>query len=81
MRLGLIGLGRIGAFHAQTLSDLSAVVSLVVTDLRPAVTAEVAARLGAEPAGSPEKVLAAGVDGILIAASTDAHPTLLLAAV
>ena len=43
MRLGLIGLGRIGAFHAQTLADLDAVDSLVVTDAVPAVTAEVAA--------------------------------------
>ncbi len=42
MRLGLIGLGRIGAFHAQTLSDLAAVDSLVVTDAVPAVTKEVA---------------------------------------
>ena len=30
MRLGLIGLGRIGAFHAQTLTDLPVVDSLVV---------------------------------------------------
>lgn len=32
MRLGLIGLGRIGAFHAHTLCDLEAVNSLVVYD-------------------------------------------------
>ena len=32
MRLGLIGLGRIGAFHARTLSDLPEVDSLVVAD-------------------------------------------------
>ena len=38
MRLGLIGLGRIGAFHADTLSELPAVDSLVVTDAVPAVT-------------------------------------------
>ncbi|HEV8425259.1 MAG TPA: dehydrogenase, partial [Actinomycetes bacterium] len=47
MRIGLIGLGRIGSFHAQTLTDLPVVDSLVVTDAVPAVTAEVAARLGA----------------------------------
>ncbi|WP_214368803.1 Gfo/Idh/MocA family oxidoreductase [Pseudonocardia sp. H11422] len=81
MRLGLIGLGRIGAFHAQTLSELPAVDSLVVTDTVPAVTAEVAGRLGAEPADSPETLLAAGVDGVLITAATNAHPELLLAAV
>jgi myo-inositol 2-dehydrogenase/D-chiro-inositol 1-dehydrogenase len=81
MRLGLIGLGRIGAFHARTLADLDAVDSLVVTDAVPAVTAAVAAAVGAEPADSPAKLLASGVDGVLIAAATDAHPALLRAAV
>src|SRR5829696_2674309 len=81
MRLGLIGLGRIGAFHAQTLTDLPVVDSLVVTDALPAVTAEVAARLGAEPAGSPAALVAAGVDGVVVAAATDAHPSLIVAAV
>ena len=32
MRLGLIGLGRIGAFHAANLTELEAVESLVVYD-------------------------------------------------
>jgi myo-inositol 2-dehydrogenase/D-chiro-inositol 1-dehydrogenase len=81
MRLGLIGLGRIGAFHAQTLTGLEAVDSLVVTDAVPAVTKEVAERVGAEPADSAADLLAAGVDGILVAAATDTHPELLLAAV
>ena len=51
MRLGLIGLGRIGAFHADTLSQLDGVDSLVVTDAVPAVTASVAERFGAEAGG------------------------------
>ena len=81
MRLGLIGLGRIGAFHARTLVDLPAVDSLVVTDAVPSVTTALAAEVGAEPADSPDKLLTAGVDGVLIAAATDAHPALLRAAV
>jgi myo-inositol 2-dehydrogenase/D-chiro-inositol 1-dehydrogenase len=81
MRLGLIGLGRIGAFHARTLTKLPIVESLVVTDAVPTVTAEVADRLGAQACDSPEQLLAAGVDGVLIAAATDAHPTLIRAAV
>jgi myo-inositol 2-dehydrogenase/D-chiro-inositol 1-dehydrogenase len=81
MRLGLIGLGRIGAFHAQTLSDLDAVDSLVVTDAVPAVTKEVAERVGAQPVDSVAELLAAGVDGVLVAAATDTHPELVLAAV
>jgi myo-inositol 2-dehydrogenase/D-chiro-inositol 1-dehydrogenase len=81
MRLGLIGLGRIGAFHAQTLTGLAAVDSLVVTDAVPAVTKEVAERVGAEPVDSVAELLAAGVDGVLVAAATDTHPELVLAAV
>ena len=54
MRLGLIGLGRIGAFHADTLSTLPGVDSLVVTDFVPAVTKAVAEKVGAEAADSPE---------------------------
>ena len=50
MRLGLIGLGRIGSFHADTLSRLPAVDTLVVTDAVPAVTKSVAERVGAEVA-------------------------------
>jgi myo-inositol 2-dehydrogenase/D-chiro-inositol 1-dehydrogenase len=49
MRLCLIGLGRIGAFHADTLSHLDGVNSNVVTDAVPSVTAAVAAKFGAEP--------------------------------
>ena len=79
MRLGLLGLGRIGEFHAQTLSDLPEVDSLVVTDLDPGRAKEVAARVGAQTADSPAGVLAAGVDGIVVAAGTGAHPELLLA--
>ncbi|WP_028927483.1 Gfo/Idh/MocA family protein [Pseudonocardia acaciae] len=81
MRLGLIGLGRIGAFHARTLSELDTVDSLVVTDAMAARTERVASELNAEPAESAEKLLAAGVDGVLIAAATDTHPELLAAAV
>ena len=80
MRIGLIGLGRIGAFHAETLSKLPSVTSLVVTDAVPAAARAVAERLDVELADSPDKLLAAGVDGVIIAAATDAHPDLLIAA-
>ena len=81
MRLGLIGLGRIGRFHAGTLQRLPAVKSLVVTDLDASLTAQVADELGAETAASPGALLAAGVDGIVIASSTATHAELLIAAV
>ncbi|GAA1971664.1 Gfo/Idh/MocA family oxidoreductase [Terrabacter lapilli] len=81
MRLGLIGLGRIGSFHADTLSRLPVVESLVVTDAVPAVGRTVAERVGAELADSPESVIGSGVDAIVIAAATPAHGELVRAGV
>ncbi|TPQ15661.1 Gfo/Idh/MocA family protein [Streptomyces sporangiiformans] len=81
MRIGIMGLGRIGAFHAATLAGLDAVDSLVVTDPVAAAAASAAERFGARAVGSPADVFAAGVDGVVIAAATDAHPELILAAV
>jgi myo-inositol 2-dehydrogenase/D-chiro-inositol 1-dehydrogenase len=46
------------------------VTSLVVTDAVPAAVAAVAARLPVEPADSPAELLAAGLDGVVIAAAT-----------
>ncbi|BCL32313.1 Gfo/Idh/MocA family oxidoreductase [Streptomyces aurantiacus] len=81
MRIGIMGLGRIGAFHAETLSGLEAVDSLVVTDPVAAAASSAAERFGATAVDSPAAVLAAGVDGVVIAAATNAHPELILAAV
>lgn len=81
MRLGVIGLGRIGAFHVDTLSHLDEVSSLVVTDAVPAVAASVAERFDAEAVESPAALLSSGVDGIVIAASTDSHTELIRAGV
>jgi myo-inositol 2-dehydrogenase/D-chiro-inositol 1-dehydrogenase len=81
MRIGLIGLGRIGAFHAETLSALPSVTSLVVTDAVPAAIQSVVDKYGVEAAETPEKLLASGVDGVIVAAATDAHPELIVAAV
>jgi myo-inositol 2-dehydrogenase/D-chiro-inositol 1-dehydrogenase len=80
MRLGLIGLGRIGAFHADTLAGLGAVDSLVVYDSTPALVDAVTARLPeTEAAASVEELLSSGVEGVVIAAATDVHPELILA--
>ncbi|PZS18946.1 MAG: dehydrogenase [Pseudonocardiales bacterium] len=80
MRLGLIGLGRIGSFHAQTLSALPD-VDLVLCDAVPALAKAAAERFGGQAVDTPEALLAAGVDGVVIAAATDAHPELLIASV
>ncbi|MCS0599734.1 Gfo/Idh/MocA family oxidoreductase [Streptomyces sp. LP11] len=81
MRIGILGLGRIGAFHAETLAGLDAVESLVVCDPFAQAAKVAAERFGAEVADSPEALLAAGVDGLVVAAATDAHPALIRAGV
>ncbi|WP_432026269.1 Gfo/Idh/MocA family protein [Streptomyces sp. 1222.5] len=81
MRIGILGLGRIGAFHAETLSELDAVEALVVADPFADAAKAAAERFGAEVADSPEALLAAGVDGLVVAAATDAHPALIRAGV
>ena len=53
MRIGLVGLGRIGAFHAETLSGLPAVDTLVITDARPGVASRAGSPvLRGRPAGT-----------------------------
>src|SRR5689334_12978193 len=81
MRLGLIGLGRIGTFHAGILSTIPAIDSLVVTDLAPERTKQVVDRYRAQGVDSLDELIAAGVDGVVIAASTDAHTSLILSCV
>ncbi|MFI6657620.1 Gfo/Idh/MocA family oxidoreductase [Streptomyces sp. NPDC050523] len=81
MRIGILGLGRIGAFHAETLSGLGAVESLVLTDPFADAAKSAAERFGGEVVDSPQALLSAGVDGIVVAAATDAHPGLILAGV
>jgi myo-inositol 2-dehydrogenase/D-chiro-inositol 1-dehydrogenase len=77
MRIGLLGLGRIGSFHAETLTGLPAVEELVISDPVPELAEQAAERFGARIAGSPEAVLASGVGGVVIAAPTPLHTELI----
>lgn len=79
--IGVIGLGRIGAFHTETLSGLPGIDGLVITDERADVTASVAAKHGARAVGSVEELLSSGVDGVVVAAATPAHAEITLASV
>jgi myo-inositol 2-dehydrogenase/D-chiro-inositol 1-dehydrogenase len=82
MRIGLVGLGRIGAFHAETLVGIPDIGSLVVTDLVPERTKHVVERLpGVEGVDTLDALLGSGVDGVIIAAGTDAHTALVPACV
>ncbi|MFD4691755.1 Gfo/Idh/MocA family oxidoreductase [Streptomyces sp. NPDC058463] len=77
MRIGLIGTGRIGSFHAGVLARHPGVDTLVVTDPDAARAAQVAARTGATAVASAADVLGAGVDAVVIASATSAHAELI----
>src|SRR4051812_41761126 len=77
LHVGLVGVGRIGIFHGRTLRALEGVGSLTVTDADPARAREVAGELGAETAETPEALVEAGVDALVIATATAGHAPLL----
>ena len=81
MRIGVIGVGRIGAFHARTLSDIASVEDLVLADAVPAAAEALGEELGVTVVPEPADVLTSGVDGVVIAASTATHPDLIRACV
>ena len=69
MRIGLIGVGRIGVFHASTLRGLPGVDSLINTDADTGRARQVAGEYGAQAAESVtefcEKPVAPNVEGTL----------------
>ncbi len=81
MRIGLIGVGRIGVFHAGTLRGLPGVESLVITDADLDRAREVAGQFGAQAADSVDGLLRTGIDALVVAAATGAHPELIKAGV
>ena len=72
MKVGLIGAGRIGAFHAKTLATSSRVAKLRITDVAQSRADELASEVGAEVASSSED-LVRWADAIVIATATDTH--------
>ena len=80
MRIGVIGVGRIGLFHARALRDYPEVDSLLLTDLDPDRAGQAAGELGATRVGTVDELLDR-VDAVVIASSTDTHAALIHAAV
>ncbi|MDW4909975.1 Gfo/Idh/MocA family oxidoreductase [Streptomyces sp. ADMS] len=78
MRIGVIGTGRIGTFHANTLSRHREVGgSLIVTDADSGRAQDLAHRLGATAAPGVDEIFTWGVDAVVITASTSAHAELI----
>jgi myo-inositol 2-dehydrogenase/D-chiro-inositol 1-dehydrogenase len=80
MRIGVAGAGRMGTVHSRTLSSLPAVTSVVVADPNVELARALAKHLGVEQV-TPDELLSAGIDGLVIAAATDAHRDLIGAGV
>lgn len=77
MRIGLVGVGRIGSFHAATLRSLAAVDQLVIVDADPVRAEQVAERLGCRWVPTVPELLATGIDALVVAAATGAHAELI----
>ncbi|MET9202317.1 Gfo/Idh/MocA family oxidoreductase [Gordonia sp. NPDC003585] len=74
LRIGVVGLGRIGAFHTGTLAGLPEVDELVITDAVPAaVDAAAAAFPTARAVADIDAVLDADVDAVIVATATPTH--------
>jgi myo-inositol 2-dehydrogenase/D-chiro-inositol 1-dehydrogenase len=80
--VGLIGAGRIGTSHAETIAQRVPGASLVaVADPRPGVADALGSSLGARGALAPVDIFEADdIEAVVIAASSDAHTELVVAA-
>ncbi len=81
MRIGLAGVGRIGAFHAGTLRTLDGVDDLLLADAVPEAAERVAADVEAKAVPDVDALLESGLDGLVIATATPSHAAILHAAV
>jgi myo-inositol 2-dehydrogenase / D-chiro-inositol 1-dehydrogenase len=77
LHVGLLGAGRIGAFHARVLHASPGVDRLTIADADTERAAQVAAELGVAAAPSPHALVGAGVEALVIAAATAAHAELI----
>jgi len=76
MRIGLAGAGRIGARHAETLRDLPEVESVLIADVDTERARALAGKHGAQAVDTVDDLFTSGLDGIVVAAATNAHAEL-----
>lgn|SRR5699024_7988112 len=77
MRIGLLGVGRIGRSHAKVLSEHPAVGTLVVADEDPDRAERIAESLECQSVGRISDFFVADLDAVMIATATDSHAELI----
>jgi myo-inositol 2-dehydrogenase / D-chiro-inositol 1-dehydrogenase len=81
LRIGVIGVGRIGRMHAHVLAhEIDGAAVDTVYDARPVTARDVAAELGVPAAASVEEILDGDVDAVAICSTADTHVELMIAA-
>jgi len=80
MRIGVIGLGRIGLYHARVLRGNPAIETLVLTDIESDRARRAAEELDGQAVDSIDELLTRA-DAVVIASPTDTHANMIHAAV
>ncbi len=80
-RIGIVGVGGMGTFHARTLAGLAGVEVVVVADPDGDRTEPLAREIGCESSPDPLATAARDdLDGVVIASPDETHPELAIAA-
>ncbi len=77
IKFAQFGAGFIGKIHGANIAKHPRAELTYIYDIYPAAAEELAAKLGAKVASSPEEIWASDVDAVLIASSTNTHADLL----
>ena len=80
LKIGLIGAGGMGSFHARTLAAMGEVEMVAIADPFGDAAARLAAEVGGVASLDWRDVIAAGLDGLVIASPAEAHEEQALAA-
>jgi myo-inositol 2-dehydrogenase/D-chiro-inositol 1-dehydrogenase len=81
MRVGVVGVGRIGSAHAEVLSRHPDVIELVLSDQQPERASAVAEQLGCRSVDPAHHRFLPEVDALVVATATDTHAALITAGV